>query len=107
LITAVEQKQVAGATGIRGHTRMVIVGDTYLFGNYLIDGGANRDFLGYAVNWLANRATLLQNIGPHPVTEYRLNLSVAQKREVNWILLAGLPGAILVLGGLVSFVRRK
>ena len=60
LIAAVEQKPVAGVANPRGNTRIMVAGDSIFLGNYYIEGGANRDFVGYAVNWLLDRTTLLK-----------------------------------------------
>jgi hypothetical protein len=107
VMAAIEQKPVAGAAGARGNTRIVVTGDSIFLSNNVIPGGANRDFLGYAINWLVDRPQLLQPIGAHPLTEYRLNLSVSQQSQARWLLLAALPGSVLLLGGIVWFVRRK
>ncbi|HXR04399.1 MAG TPA: GldG family protein [Verrucomicrobiae bacterium] len=107
LIVAVEQKSVAGVANSRGNTRIIVAGDSTFLDNEVIEGGANRDFLSGAVNWLLDRPSLLQGIGPRPVTEYRLLLTQTQRREVLWLLLGALPGAVLLLGGLVWLVRRK
>jgi hypothetical protein len=110
LMAAVEQKNAAGVANTRGNTRMVITGDSIFLGNLGIEGGqagANRDFLGYAVNWLLERQTLLEGIGPRPVREFRLMMTKAQLQDVRWILLGVLPGAVLLLGGLVWLARRK
>jgi len=110
LIVAVEQKPVAGVASPRGNTRIIVAGDSVFLGNHYIEGGeggANRDFLSAAANWLLDRPPLLQGIGPRPVTEYRLVMSQTQRREVSWLLLGALPGAVLLLGGLVWLVRRK
>ena len=66
-----------------------------------------RDFVGYAVNWLLDRPTLLEGIGPRPVTEFRLIMTRTQQRNVRWLLLGALPGSILMLGGLAWLRRRK
>jgi hypothetical protein len=107
LIVAIEQKPVAGVANPRGNTRLLVAGDSIFLGNYYIDGGANRDFVGYAVNWLLDRTTLLQGIGPRPVTEFRLLMTRTQQREVRWLLLTALPGAVLLFGCLVWLARRK
>jgi ABC-2 type transport system permease protein len=107
LMVAVEQKPVAGVANPRGTTRMIVVGDSFFLGNRQIDSGANRDFVGYAVNWLLDRAALLKGIGPQPVTEFRLTMTRAQLQSVHWLLLGALPGAVLLIGGLVWLVRRK
>jgi hypothetical protein len=107
LAAAVEQKPVAGVTNPRGNTRIVVVGDSFFLGNHYIEGGANRDFLSYSVNWLLDRVTLLEGIGPRPITEFHLWMTRSQQRESRWLLLGALPGAVLLLGGLVWLVRRK
>ena len=107
LIAAVEQKPVAGVANPRGNTRLLVAGDSIFLGNYYIEGGGNRDFVGYAVNWLLDRTTLLKGIGPRPVTEFRLLMTRPQQREVRWLLLGALPGAVLLFGCLVWLARRK
>ncbi len=110
LMVAVEQKSVAGVASPRGNTRIIVTGDSIFLGNHYIEGGeggANRDFLSAAVNWLLDRPSLLQGIGPRPVTEFRLLMTQDQRREVRWLLLGMLPGAVLLFGGLVWLVRRK
>lgn len=107
LMAAVEQKSTGGVASPRGATRLIVVGDSIFLGNYYIEGGGNRDFAGYAVNWLVDRPSLLQGIGPRPVKEFRLLLTQRQQREVRWILLGALPGVVLLFSGLIWLVRRK
>jgi len=107
LMVAVEQKGVPGVASTRGNTRMVVVGDSFFLDNEMIAAAANRDFAGYAVNWLLNRTTLLKGIGPRPVTEFRLLLTQTQQSNVRWLLLGALPGAVLLFGGMVWAARRK
>jgi ABC-type uncharacterized transport system involved in gliding motility auxiliary subunit len=107
VMAAIEQKPVAGAAGARGNTRIVVTGDSLFLANLPIQYAANREFLGYAINWLVDKPQLLQKIGAHPLTEYRLNLSVSQQSQARWLLLAALPGIVLLFGGIVWYVRRK
>jgi ABC-type uncharacterized transport system len=107
LIEAIEQKPVAGVSNPRGNTRIVVAGDSLFLDNQLIEAGANRDFVNYAVNWLVDRSELLGGIGARPVTEFRLNLTRSQRQQIGWLLLGALPGAVLCLGGMVWFARRK
>jgi ABC-2 type transport system permease protein len=107
LMAAVEQKPVPGAANTRGTMRMVVVGDSFFLGNHYIEGGANRDFAGYAANWLLDRTVLLEGIGPRPVKEYRLMMTREQLAQARWLLLAALPGGVLIFGWLVWLVRRK
>jgi hypothetical protein len=107
LMAAVEQNPVKGVANPHGSTRIVVVGDSLFLDNRQIESGANRDFVGYAVNWLLDRPTLLEGIGPRPVTEFRLMMTRVRQRDVRWLLLGALPGGVLALGGLVWLRRRK
>ncbi|MGA3267599.1 MAG: GldG family protein [Verrucomicrobiota bacterium] len=110
LIAAIEQKPAAGVASPGGNTRIIVAGDSIFLNNHYIEGGeagVNRDFLNSAVNWLLDRPTLLQGIGPRPVTEFRLLMTQPQRVEVRWLLLAALPSLVLLLGGVVWLVRRK
>ncbi len=107
LMAAVEQNSVKGVANPRGSTRIVVAGDSLFLDNRQIESGANRDFVGYAVNWLLDRPTLLESIGPRPVIEFRLMMTRVQQRNVRWLLLGALPGGVLALGGLVWLRRRK
>ena len=107
LAVAVEQKAVPGVASTRGITRMVVAGDSTFLDNQMIKAVANSDFAGYAANWLLDRTVLLEGIGPRPVTEFRLTMTRNQQKTVRWLLLGGLPGAVLLFGGLVWLVRRK
>lgn len=107
LAVAVERGPVAGVATGRGTTRMVIVGDSMFLGNGAIKQVANRDFAGYAVNWLLERPQLTEGIGPRPMNVFRIALTRAQMSTVQWLLLAALPGGILLFGGLVWLRRQK
>ena len=107
LMVTVEKGAVKGVATERGSTRMIVVGDSIFLGNRQIDSAANRDFIGFAVNWLLDRTVLLEGVGPRPVVEYRLLMTKSQVQAAQWILLAGMPGAILLFGGLVWLRRRK
>ncbi len=106
VMVAVEKGAIPGVNPDRGSARLVVVGDSYCLGNENIERLANLDFANLAVNWLLDRAQLLQ-IGPRPIEEYQILLTPAQLVTVRWILLAGLPGTPLLLGLLVWLRRRK
>jgi ABC-type uncharacterized transport system involved in gliding motility auxiliary subunit len=107
LVAASEQKPVAGVSYPRGNTRLVVVGDSLFLDNQIIETAANRDFLNYTVNWLLDRQELLGGISPRSVTEFRLQLTRKASQQLDWLLLAALPGGVLIFGWLVWFVRRK
>ncbi|MCU0783523.1 MAG: GldG family protein [Verrucomicrobia bacterium] len=106
LAVAVEKGRVPGVITDRGSTRLVAVGDSQFLDNQMIESACNKDFLGYAINWLLERTQLMQGLGPRPIKEFRLTMTKSQMRATRWILLAGMPGAVLLFGGLVWLRRR-
>ena len=106
LAVAVERAALPGVSG-RGATRMIVVGDSFFLGNGPMKIGANRDFADYALNWLVERSHLVEGVGPKSMTDYRIALTASQMRTIQWLLLGGLPGAILLLGALVWLRRSK
>jgi hypothetical protein len=106
VMVAVEKGSIPGVSKDRGATRLVVVGDSYFLANGSIEFDANRDFANLAVNWLLDRAQLL-DIGPRPVREYRLSMSESQMRNARWTLLGAVPGSVLMLGLLVWVRRRR
>lgn len=107
LMVAVEKGGVKGVITERGTTRIVVVGDSIFLANHQIESAANRDFVQLAVNWLLDRPQLVEGIGPRPITEYRLVMTNSQLQGAEWLLLAGMPGAVLLLGGIVWLRRRS
>jgi hypothetical protein len=107
LLVAVEKGNVKGVITERGTTRMIIVGDSIFLANQMLSSAANRDFAGFAVNWLLDRPQLVEGIGARPIDEYRLVMTNSQLRDSEWILLGGMPGAVLLLGGAVWLRRRS
>jgi hypothetical protein len=107
LAVAVEKGRIRDVAAERGTTRIVVVGDSILFGNRQIDSLGNRDFATLAINWLLARDELLAGLGPKPIKEYRLVMTRSQMSSARWLLLAGLPGAVLLLGLLVWVRRRR
>ena len=107
LMVAVEKGTIKGVITERGSTRMVVVGDSVFLGNLQIESAGNRDFAASAANWLLERTQLLAGVGPRPITQYRIVMTKAQLHQAQWMLLGALPGAVLVLGGLVWLRRRR
>jgi ABC-2 type transport system permease protein len=107
LMVAVEKGGLRNVSGVRGATRIVVVGDSYFLGNETIGNVGNRDFATHALNWLMAKDDLLVAIPPKPIKEYKVNLTRSQLSAAHWILLAALPGAVLVFGWLVWLRRRR
>ena len=106
LMVAVERGNVKGVSTERGATRFVVTGDSSFLGNGVIEFQANRDFAVQAIDWLLDRSELLAGIGPRPITDYKLTITASEISKVRWLLLAGMPGVVLLLG-LVVWVRRR
>ncbi|HZR17820.1 MAG TPA: Gldg family protein, partial [Verrucomicrobiae bacterium] len=107
LVVAVDKGSVKGVITEHGMTRILVTGDSIFLANHQIESAANRDFGTLAVNWLLDRPQLVEGIGPRPITEYRLVMTRAQVQGAEWILLGGMPGAVLLLGGVVWLRRRS
>ena len=107
LAVAVEKAAPLGVATARGATRMIVVGDSLFLANERIKHFANADFAEYAVNWLLDRPQLTTGIGPSTFTEFRVLLTAAQLKNIQWLLLVALPGGVLLLGGLVWLRRQK
>jgi LPXTG-motif cell wall-anchored protein len=109
LLAAVEQGVIKGVeTPGGGGTRIVVAGDSEFLDDQVINSWeGNYAFGKQALNWLLQRPQImLEGLGPQPIKEYKLYLTAAQSATVRWLFLAGLPAAILALGGLVWLRRR-
>lgn len=106
LAVAAEKGSLQGISD-RGIPRLVVIGDSHCFGNLLIQDEANRDFARNTINWLLSKDVQLAGIGPRPMDEYRISLTTREMNTIRWVLLAGLPGAALVLGWFVWLRRRS
>jgi hypothetical protein len=107
LMTVVEKGRLTGVSTDRGTTRLVVCGDSIFLGNELIHSLANRDFASLAVNWLLDRSQFVGPLGPRPIKEYKLHMTPYQLASVRWLLMLGMPAAVLLVGLLVSVRRRK
>jgi len=109
LIVAVEQGIIKNVNTPRGGTRIVSVGDSYLFCDAAIDSGyGNHAFAALTLNWLMERDDiLLGGLVPRPIKEYRLLMTQSQKTSIQLLFLVGLPGVVLLVGGLVYLQRRR
>jgi hypothetical protein len=110
LLAAIEQGVIQGVASSRGGgTRIVVAGDSEFLDDQMIESWVgNYYFAMSALNWLLERPQLLlSGLMPQPIREYKLYMSHRQERTIQWLFLAGLPGAVLALGGLVWLRRRR
>jgi hypothetical protein len=106
LAATIEKGSIRGVTARHGASRLVVLGDARVFANDLLELDGNYDLAVKCLNWLLERPQLLAGISPKPVREYRLVMTRAEKRAVRWMLLAGMPGAVLLFGLLVWWRHR-
>jgi hypothetical protein len=110
LLAAIEQGVIKGVdTPKGGGTKIVVAGDSDFLDDQVIEAcQSNHDFAFLALSWLLQRPPLLlEGLVPQAIKEYRLYLTSAQSTAVRWLFLAGLPAAILAMGGLVWIRRRN
>jgi len=109
LLAAVEQGVIQGVDSPRGGTRIVVAGDSDFLDDNAIDQWAgNHAFAKQSLNWLLQRPQLiLEGLVPQPIREYKLYMTPHQSGVVRWLFLAGMPAAVLALGGLVWLRRRR
>lgn len=100
------RKGLKGISSEANETRIVVMGDSMFLSNQMIPSGSNREFAGMAINWLLDRTQLLGDIGPQPVTEYRIDMTQSEIRRLSWVLLAGAPGCLIAIGCGVWLRRR-
>ena len=106
IAVAIEKGKLQGLPADRGTTRAVVVGDSFLWNNNMLDSVANRDFASLTVNWLLDRSQLLGSLAPRPIPQFRLVMTERQMTTVRWLLLFGMPGTVLLLGSMVWVQRR-
>ena len=106
VMVAVEKGSAKGVFTERGSTRILVVGDSMFLDNQAIEFEENASFAALAVNWLLDQKHLMDGIGSHPVKDYKLMMTQSQMRTVLWIFLGAMPGAVLLVGGLVWLRRR-
>ncbi len=106
-MVALDKGTVNGVSTDRGVTRMIVAGDSFFLSNAQIELRGNQDFVGSAANWLLDRPMLLKNLGPRPITMYRLVMTRSQMQGAELMLLAAVPGGCLLLGGLIWLRRRR
>lgn len=103
---AAERGGIQGVGADTGSSRIVVVGESIFLTNQMIVDAANSDFANQIVNWLISRDSLLTEIGPSPLSEYKILLTEEQISQVRWLFLGAIPGMVLVFGFFVWLRRR-
>ncbi len=103
-LMAVVEKSVPALQ--RGSTRIVVLGDSTVWGNNFLQNDANREFGAATANWLVSQSVLLSGIPPRALQNYKLMMTQSQLRSVQLVLMAGMPSVVLVMGLLVWLRRR-
>lgn len=109
LLVAVEQGGIkdVDTPGGRG-TRIVVAGDSDFLDDQVIEYPGNTVFAKRALGWLLQRPeATLSGLGPAPIRQYKLYMTDTQTQGIRWLFLAGLPGSVLLVGGLVWLRRRS
>jgi ABC-type uncharacterized transport system involved in gliding motility auxiliary subunit len=95
----------ASPQGAAKEGRIIAVGDSGFAGNSLLTFQANQDLFMNMVSWLAQDSDLI-SIRPKDPDVHRLNLTVAEQRNVMIFSLLLLPG-FFIIWGLVNWWRRR
>jgi ABC-type uncharacterized transport system involved in gliding motility auxiliary subunit len=107
LAIAVEKGSIQGVAADKGTTRIVVVGNSLMFGNVPITFAANSDFASACINWLLNNDQFLAEIPPRAITEYTLSITNHQMRTLQWMFLGVAPTAAMLIGVIVWLKRRS
>ena len=106
IAVAAERGGIQGVGADTGSSRVVVVGESLMVSNLLIADSANSDFANQIVNWLVSRDALLTEIGPSPMSEYKILLTEEQLTRVRWLFMGAIPGFVIVFGFFVWLRRR-
>lgn len=88
-------------------TRVVVFGDSDFARNNFIQGTANADLFVAAVNWATRDEALIDLTPKIPTTRTLQVLDALTANTIFFFTVIVMPLAVLVLGGVVWFLRRK
>ena len=86
-------------------TRLVVFGDSDFVSNGGLTG-ANADFFLGAVNWLLDRDIAMAITAP-ALPELQLVMNARQLRQLFWLAVVALPGAVMLVGLFAIWRRRR
>jgi hypothetical protein len=91
----------------RGGGRVVMVGDVDIIGDEVIDEApGNRSLTVNLMRWLVRADERIARVG-RPGRIRRLAMTPEQLGRVRWLVMAGLPLFVVLLGGLVRWSRGR
>ncbi len=90
----------------RQEGRVVVVGNTEFISNLSLGKGHNQPFALSCVHWLSGRDYKIR-IEPRKYVDRSLKLTGKEQRLLQWVSLAALPMAWLLLGALVWWARKQ
>ena len=86
--------------------RMVVYGDSDFATNGQLDQPGNATLIANTLNWMVQRETHL-GIAPKEPEQVRLSLAPQQRRQIFWLVVAGIPAATLIAGIAINMRRRR
>lgn len=100
-----EAEAESEAEGGEKEARVVVVGTSRFARNYFIGRGGNLDLFLNMLGWLSSDEELI-SIRPKDPEATPMELSSAQMSRLFWLLIVGLPLAIVAAGGRMWWLRR-
>jgi ABC-2 type transport system permease protein len=90
-----------------GGMRLVVMGDSdFATRTFAMFAPTNQNLFENSINWLGERIGLIA-IAPKTIQKVRINATATQKRAVFFVGIVALPVLVLVIGGIVFFIRRR
>ncbi|MEM2376749.1 MAG: Gldg family protein [Sulfolobales archaeon] len=105
LAIAAEKNVLPGLNADRTTSRIVVIGESILFGNESIRKLSNWEFASSIIDWLMYDPDNLTPIAPKPIQEFRVLVTTSQLKKAAFMLLFIVPASTLIIGILV-WLRR-
>lgn len=97
---------VAGDAPTADEQRIVVIGDGDFLSNTYLGNGANLELGLNIIHWLTSDETPIL-VPPRTVPDPNLNLSETALAWISAVFLIGMPGLLLLSGGLIVWRRRR
>lgn len=103
---AEEGEEDAAEDAAPAGARLVVIGDADLATNAQLRNTGNLTLVSNALNWLAERESLIA-IAPKTPESVRLSLTSGEMRGIFWFVVVGLPALVVALGLYIHRRRRR